>query len=159
MSPAVDAPDRYGQVASAIRLLIREKIPGFVVIGIISTLLDIGLLYYLTEYLNVWYLLSAAISYSCGMVVNFLLNKFLNFKDTNHHYLYQFATFALISSTSLAITLGIIYAAVALFSANYLIAKILAIIVSFAWNYLGQSRITFSLGKHRISGDRRDHLR
>jgi putative flippase GtrA len=77
----------------------------------------------------------------------------------SRHYLWQFVTFALISSTGLALTLGILYVAVEIFSQNYLVAKLIALVLSFAWNYLGQSRITFSLGKHRISGDRRDYLR
>ena len=155
----MDVREGDGPVASVARLLSREKIPGFVVIGIISTILDLGLLYGLTEYFHIWYLLSATVSYSCGMVLNFLLNKFLNFQDMSRHYLWQFVTFALISSTGLALTLGILYVAVEIFSQNYLVAKLIALVLSFAWNYLGQSRITFSLGKHRISGDRRDYLR
>lgn len=88
---------------------------------------------------------SATISYSCGMAASFLLNKYLNFQDTNRNYLRQFFSFALISMSSLALTLGILYAAVEIFSINYLIGKIIAVIIAFFWNYFGQSRITFRL--------------
>jgi len=129
------------------------KITGFFLIGCFSTLIDIGLLYFFTEYFGIWYIYSATISYTCGIIVNFLLNKYLNFRDTSRNFLRQFSSFALVSMSSLALTLGVLYLAVEIFSINYLLGKILAVIIAFFWNYLGQSRITFRLGKREISGD------
>ena len=134
-------------------VLCREKIIGFFLIGVFSTLIDVGLLYFLTEDFGIWYLWSATISYSCGMVVSFFLNKYLNFRDTNRHYLRQSLTFVLISMSSLALTLGVLYLAVEVFSISYLYGKIVAILIAFLWNYFGQSKITFHLGTHEISGD------
>ena len=133
--------------------LSQKKIVGFFLIGLFSTLIDIGLLYVLTEYFGFWYIYSATVSYSSGMVVNFLLNKYLNFQDTHRNYLRQFFSFALISISSLALTLGILYVAVEICSINYIVGKIIAVIVAFFWNYFGQSRITFSPGKREIRGD------
>ena len=129
------------------------KITGFFLIGCFSTLIDIGLLYFFTEYFGIWYIYSATISYTCGIIVNFLLNKYLNFRDTSRNFLRQFSSFTLVSMSSLALTLGVLYLAVEIFSINYLLGKILAVIIAFFWNYLGQSRITFRLGKREISGD------
>jgi dolichol-phosphate mannosyltransferase len=140
-------------------VLNREKLTGFFLIGCFSTLIDIGLLYVFTEYAGLWYIYSATISYTCGMVVNFLLNKYLNFRDTNQHYLRQFLFFALVSMSSLALTLGVLYLAVEICSINYLLGKILAVIIAFFWNYLGQSRITFHVGAREISGDIREYVK
>jgi dolichol-phosphate mannosyltransferase len=140
-------------------VLNREKITGFFLIGCFSTLIDIGLLYVFTQYLGIWYLFSSTLSYTCGMVVNFLLNKYLIFRDTSRNYLHQFFFFALVSMSSLALTLGVLCLAVEICSVNYLIGKILAVVTAFFWNYLGQSRITFHLGKREISGDLIEYLK
>jgi putative flippase GtrA len=126
-----------------VTFLNREKILAFFLIGIISSLLDIGLLYYFTGYLGVWYLLSAFVSYCCGTVVSYCLNKYLTFHNTSRHYLVQFTTFAVIAASGLMVTIGIIWMTVELLALNYLTAKIIAVVCAFFWNYYGQSRITF----------------
>ena len=144
--------------SNILAMLNKEKIVGFFLIGLFSTLIDVGLLYFFTEYFGIWYIYSATVSYTCGMVANFLLNKYLNFRDPSRNYPRQFFSFALISLSSLALTLGVLYVAVEIFSINYLLGKIIAVIIAFFLNYFGQSRITFRLGNHEISGDPRDHV-
>ena len=140
-------------------LLYEEKIIGFFLIGICSTLIDIGLLYLFTEYVGFWYIYSATFSYTCGLIVNFLLNKYLNFRDTNRHYIRQFFSFVLISMISLGLSLGIIYVAVEIFFINYLLGKIFAVIIAFFWNYFCQSKITFRFGTYKMSGDLREYVK
>jgi len=139
-------------------VLSREKIIGFFLIGVFSTLIDVGLLYFFTTGLGIWYIAAATASYLCGMVVSFFFNKYLNFHDPGRNYFWQFFSFALISLISPGLTLAILSLAVEVFSLNYLIGKAIAVVVAFAWNYVGQSRMTFHVGKHRISGDLRDYL-
>jgi putative flippase GtrA len=67
-------------------VLSREKIIGFSLIGVFSTLIDAGLLYFFTADLGIWYIASATASYLCGMVVNFFFNKYLNFHDPGRNY-------------------------------------------------------------------------
>jgi len=76
---------------SLFAVLSREKIPGFFLIGVLTTAIDVVLLYLLISGLGVWYLASATVSYSCGMTVNFLLNKCLNFHDTGRRYAGRFS--------------------------------------------------------------------
>ncbi|MFA5221297.1 MAG: GtrA family protein [Methanoregula sp.] len=120
-----------------------QKIIGFFLIGIVATLVDFGLLYFFTGYLGIWYLLSAALSYCCGTVTSYTLNKRFIFRDQNSNYLGQFTTFAAISVSCLLVTLCVIWLAVELFSFSYLTAKIIAVVCAFFWNYHGQSRLTF----------------
>jgi putative flippase GtrA len=120
-----------------------ERIIGFFLIGAVSSAIDIGLLYYLTEFVGIWYLVSAALSYCCGTLVSYGMNKYLNFHDRNQNYLTQFMTFAAISVSCLMMNLGIIWLAVEMFSVGYLSAKILATLFVFFWNYHGQKTITF----------------
>jgi putative flippase GtrA len=124
-----------------------EKIVGFFLIGIISSIIDIGLLYVLCAYGGVWYITAAAVSYCCGIVASYILNKYLTFHDTDRHYVTQFTTFTAISISCLLVNLCIVWLAVELFSLNYLTGKIIATLVSFVWNYHGQKRFTFSGGR------------
>jgi len=123
-----------------------EKIVGFFLIGIISSLVDIGLLVFFCSYLGIWYLPAAAVSYCCGTVCSYLLNKFLNFHDPDQHYLAQFTTFAAISVSCLLVNLCVIWLCVELFSLDYLSGKIIATFCAFFWNYHGQKRYTFRGG-------------
>jgi|GEM_PF-620842 len=147
-----------GTLRTILDLLNREKIVGFFLIGVFSTALDILLIFVFTEYFGIWYLLSATLSYCCGMVVNFFLTKYLVFRDTSRDYFGQFIAFAIISISSLVLTLGILFLAVEMFSLHYLIGKLIAVVVAFFWNYYFQSTVTFEQCKEfcmRHSGARR----
>ena len=115
----------------------------FLQVGIIASLVDLGLLYVFTEHFGIWYLLSAAASYICGMIVSYTLNKRFTFHNVNKQYLRQFFLFALVSASGLVVNISVIFLAVTFFSIYYLYAKVIAIGITFFWNYSFQSRITF----------------
>jgi len=121
----------------------REHLLWFLLVGIVSSLVDIGLLYSLCEFWGVWYIAAAAISYCTGIVVSYCLNKYLTFHDLKKDYLQQFTTFAVISASCFLVNVCIIWLLVEYASLNYLAAKVIATVCAFFWNYYGQSRITF----------------
>jgi len=123
------------------------RIVPFFCVGILSSLVDIGLMYAFTTYLGLWYLTAAAFSYCCGIVVSYLANKYLTFHDTGRKTAAQFATFAAISVSCLIVNLGIVWLAVTFLSLSPLMAKILATGIAFLWSYHGQSRFTFRNAK------------
>jgi putative flippase GtrA len=120
-----------------------EKIVWFFLTGVLATLTDLGLVYFFTSYLGVWYLASASVSYCCGIIISYWLNKFLTFHDRNRNYIGQFLIFAAISTSCLVLNLGILWLMVEFFSVHYMIAKIFGISSGFLWNYYWQSKITF----------------
>lgn len=122
----------------------RERFLWFIGIGALSSVIDIGLLYGFCEWFGIWYLSAAVLSYCCGILVNYCLNKVLTFHDHNHHYVQQFTAFAAVSVSCLMVNVCLIWLFVTLFSWNYLPAKVLATICAVFWNYYGQSRITFN---------------
>jgi putative flippase GtrA len=139
----------FGMSSSSLSLPARirnEKIVGFFLIGIVSSLIDIGLLVLLCSYLGIWYLPAAAVSYCCGTVFSYFLNKFFNFHDPDRHYLVQFTTFATISVSCLLVNLCLIWVCVEVFSLNYLTGKVVATLCAFFWNYHGQKQYTFHKG-------------
>jgi putative flippase GtrA len=125
----------------------RERILWFLGIGVVASITDIGLLSIFCEWFGIWYLSAATLSYCCGTLVSYTLNKYLTFHDLNRHYIRQFTTFAVVSVSCLMVNICIIWLLVSLFSWNYLMAKILATFCAVFWNYYGQSRITFGAGR------------
>ncbi|MDD1687425.1 GtrA family protein [Methanoregula sp.] len=121
----------------------REHLGWFFVVGVISSLVDIGLLYYLCEFREIWYIPAAMVSYCTGIVVSYGLNKYLTFHDVSGATLLQFSTFAAISISCLMVNVCIIWLSVELVSLSYLAGKVIATICAFFWSYYGQSRITF----------------
>jgi len=115
----------------------------FLASGIVATSVDVGLLFVLTGYFGIWYLSSATASYCCGVLVSYWLNKTITFHDTRIAFFRQFFLFAVISGCSLLLNLLILYVLVNFFILNYLVAKGFAIGVTFLWNYVGQSQVTF----------------
>ena len=120
-----------------------SRIVPFFFVGVLSSLVDIGLMYGCTTYLGVWYLNAAAFSYCCGIVVSYLANRCLTFHDTSRRIPAQFASFTAIAVSCLVVNLGIVGLAVTFFSLAPLLAKILATGIAFLWSYHGQSRFTF----------------
>ena len=53
----------------------------FGLVGVVSVSLYYGILYGLTEFLHIWYLLSAIIGYVVTNTSNFILHKFWTFKN------------------------------------------------------------------------------
>ena len=121
----------------------RERILWFIGIGAIASLTDIALLLIFCEWFGIWYLSAAVLSYCCGTLVSYCLNKYLTFHDKDRHYARQFTTFAIISVSCLMVTISIIWLMVTVFSWDYLMAKVVATCCAVFWNYYGQSRITF----------------
>jgi putative flippase GtrA len=120
-----------------------SRIIPFFFIGILSSLVDIGLMTCCITYLGVWYLYAAACSYCCGIVVSYTANRYITFQDATRTNAIQFATFAAISVSCLIVNLGIVWLVVTYLALTPIMAKIFATSCAFLWNYHGQSRFTF----------------
>src|SRR3989344_4960681 len=57
------------------------KIPRFIISGGTATVTNLGTLFLLTHFLNVWYLVSSVIAYLGAFFVSFSLQKFWTFRD------------------------------------------------------------------------------
>jgi putative flippase GtrA len=122
-----------------------SRIVPFFFVGVLSSLVDIGLMYCCITFLGIWYLYAAAFSYCCGIVVNYTANRYITFHDTRQRTAIQFATFVAISISCLIVNLGFVWLAVTFLALTPLMAKILATCCAFLWNYHGQSRFTFRM--------------
>ena len=66
----------------------------YFVCGITATLVNLFSLYIFTDKVGIWYLYSSVLAFLISLLVSFVLQKFVVFKDTNthkiHHQFYKF---------------------------------------------------------------------
>ena len=113
-------------------------------LGLFGEIVDFALLFILTSFLNVFYLLSTIIAYVAGMFTNFYLHKNYTFKyrtTTFWGFLLSFFKYTLISITGLVITVILMSIFVELFGLHYLLAKLISGVVVFFINYSWHSNI------------------
>jgi putative flippase GtrA len=105
---------------------------GFV--GGFSAIVDIGSLYILTSYFHVFYLLSAAIAFILGTIVNYLLSVAWVFQRSGKIRV-EFALFTLIGLGGLCLNELIIWFCVSKLGLYYLVAKLIAVSVVVIWSF------------------------
>lgn len=112
-----------------------------------STLLDLVLLYILTEFFGVWYTYSITIGYIAGVSTNYILNKYLNFRNLSRKIVLQFGLFVTIALIGLLFNQIIIYILVEFIGVWYMFAKIIAVLLVMLWNFSRHKKWTFEVFK------------
>lgn len=118
---------------------------GYVIFAGFAALVDLSLLYSLTEFLRVWYFYSAAFSYLVGMIINYSLNKYLNFRNRSKKIIPQFGLFATVALIGLGLNQLIIYILVEFINLWYMFAKFIAIFIVMFWSFYGHKKLTFNV--------------
>lgn len=118
---------------------------GYVVFAGLATLVDLGLLYFLTEFFHVWYFYSAAFAYFSGMVTNYSLNKYLNFRNKSKRIVSQFGLFATVALVGFGFNQLILYSLVEFAKLWYMFAKFISIFIVMFWSFYGHKKLTFAV--------------
>jgi dolichol-phosphate mannosyltransferase len=117
----------------------------FGIVGGVGTLINLTILYLLTEKAGVYYLISAIFSFIIAMSINFILNKTWTFREEIKLKLREkYIQFSIVSVLALSVNLIFLYLFTELFKIYYIISQILAIGVALIINFLGNKRWTFS---------------
>jgi putative flippase GtrA len=115
--------------------------------SVVALGLDFGLLWWLTERAGLHYLSSAAISYSTGCLLHYVISVTLVFR---HRRLAsgwaEFASFFAIGLVGLAANQLVLKAAVDLLGVGYLLGKIAATGASFVLTFLARRAMLFTAG-------------
>ena len=113
-------------------------------VSLVGEIVDILVLFILTNFVGFYYILSAIISYLSAIFINFNLNKKFTFKFKNkcfRDYVVSLVKYLLISLGGMIINISLLAFIVELFNLNYLISKIIVNIVVFIFIYKGHSFI------------------
>lgn len=117
----------------------------FAFVGGIGTLINIAILYFLTEKAGVYYMVSAVFSFIIAMTSNFILNKLWTFKENIKLQIgRKYLQFGLVSVTALLVNLFFLYILTEFAGIYYIFSQILAIGIALIINFLGNKIWTYS---------------
>lgn len=116
----------------------------YVIVGGFSFIIDYGLLYFLTEYANFHYILSATISFIAGLVVNYILStKWIFRKSRLKNTALEFIIYGIIGIVGLILNNILLYAFTDFLHIYYMISKLIAAVLVMGWNFVGRRIILF----------------
>jgi putative flippase GtrA len=114
-------------------------------VGGFAFVVDFGSLFFLTEYFHIHYLVSAAISFIFGLIVNYLLSiKWVFNGRVMNSRLTEFIIFSLIGLVGLGLNELIIWLLTDILLIYYLLSKIITAIIVYFWNFFARKVILFS---------------
>jgi len=116
-------------------------------VGASGVLVNLGLLFYLTEYVGLWYFLSYTLAISASITSNFILNKFWTFRDSinSQRTIVMYVKFASVSFLGMGIQLGSVYFLVESLSVYYMLAALISISIAGAINFIINRSWTFGV--------------
>lgn len=117
----------------------------YVFVGGIATIVDWGILFILTDFVYVHYLVSAVIAFLAGLITNFFLSKILVFKANEARVSkgLEFVGYAIIGVIGLGITELIMFFFTDCWNIYYMISKVIATVIVLAWNYFARKIIIY----------------
>lgn len=117
----------------------------FAIVGGMGTVWTILILYLLTEFAGIYYIMSATLAFLFAMTHNFVLNKIWTFKEKiRANIKSKYIKFAIVSVVALGVNLSFLYIFTEFLGIYYLISQVLAIGVALIINFLGSKIWAFS---------------
>jgi len=116
----------------------------FAFVGLIGTIVNVSIMYTLTEYLGVYYVISAFFAFCIAVTVNFIFNKVWTFREKiQDRIIKEYNIFFLVSLSALSVNLLFLYIFTEFLGIYYIISQIIAIGISLMINFIGNKIWTF----------------
>lgn len=123
------------------------RILKFGFVGLSGIIVNTGLLFILTEWMHLYYMISSIFAIEASIITNFLLNdnwtfnsKYEKPKRTKGQ---RFISYQVISIFGTLINMSILFLFADIFGVWYIIANLIGIIVAFIWNFTINRHITW----------------
>lgn len=114
-----------------------EQIMKFGVVGFLCFFIDYFVLFAVTEFLGINYLISSGISFSVSVIVNYILSiKFVFNTKKDSNKIKEFIVFVVLSLVGLGINQIIMWFTVEKISIHYMIGKIIATAIVMVYNFI-----------------------
>ncbi len=113
----------------------------YCIIGVINTGVDFGV-YTVLTLCGMYYIAAHVISYHCGIVCSFLLNRYYNFKVKDKP-MQRFASFYGISLVALVASAGLLYLFVDICALDKILGKLIATAIIVVVQFLLVKTFTF----------------
>ncbi len=123
--------------------ILQQKLARFIISGGSAACTEYLVFYLLHSLGGVHIILANSISFCCGLIVSFSLNKLWVFKVAGNSKV-QFGSYLALALVNLCISNALIWVAVEVLTIPALIAKLTIMITIAVWNYLIFSRFIFA---------------
>ena len=117
-----------------------------IVYGIVASIpatIDVSSVYLLTEFAGIYYINSVIIAFTIALFINYFFQKNLTFKNGSKKYIPQLSIFCLVSLIGLALSVVVVFGAVEYFGLWYMFGKVVAMAMTYVWNFSANRYITF----------------
>lgn len=122
-----------------------KRITKYIFAGGIATFSNLTVLFICVNYFKIWYLTSAVISFSCGVIVSYLLQKFFVFENYSKKDIHkQFMNFLIYNLVMLGVNTLLMYLFVNVIGFLYLLAQVIAALITAFLNYNYFRRFIFN---------------
>ena len=118
----------------------------FATVGFINTLINLTILYSLTELFGIYYLVAAVFAFLVAVTNSFIMNSLWTFKGiSGKNRKEEYFKFLFINITALIVNIVILYFLTEFLGIYYLISQIISIFFSLWINFLGNKFWTFAV--------------
>ncbi len=125
-----------------------SKVIRYIFSGGLASATNLGILFVLVRYFHLWYLFSAIISFCCGIIISYLLQKFFTFKDDSTKNIHlQFSIFVIYNLIMLGLNTLLMYLFVDIFGFWYLLSQFVITVGTAFMNYFFFSKFIFNTCK------------
>lgn len=120
----------------------RDQLIRYIIVGFLSVGLDFILVFGLTEFAKLWYILSKSIAYIIGFWFNFLLNRYWSF-NARQNFVRQIKLYAILFVFNFCITNSLMFLLTDKFKIYYLISNIFVIGIMTIWNFFLYKKVIY----------------
>jgi len=113
-----------------------KQILKFGVVGGLAFVIDYVLLYVLTEFMNIHYLISSIISFTVSVIFNYILSIKWVFDVSKKQGTKDFIIFVVLSTIGLGINSIIMYLMVDEMNIHYMLSKLVATFIVMVYNFI-----------------------
>ncbi len=119
-----------------------QQIAKFGVVGILATLLDYGLVFALTEWAGLYYLLSSMLSFSISTIFNYIASvRWVFAVNQEYSKTRNFVLFVILSIIGLGLNALVMWVGVEFLHWHYMIVKIGATAIVMVFNFTTRKKV------------------
>ncbi len=115
----------------------------YIFLGNISNIVDFSSLYILTDLIKVHYVVSSAISFIIGVLINYIINVKWIFQRGKYSFHNELMLIIIVSLVGMYLSIIIIYVLVEYIHLHYMVSKIISAILVMFWNFYSRKKWIF----------------
>lgn len=113
-----------------------EQVLKFGVVGVIAFLIDYSLLYVLTEFCHIHYMISSIISFTVSLIFNYIASIYWVFDVKQKQTYKEVIVFTILSVIGLGINQLVMYLMTDVGNIYYMLSKLVATAIVMVWNFI-----------------------